>query len=166
MSKLFVLSTLLLLLHQSCTVSLINTGIDYEVLKSFSLDQFDVKAVNAPPVSGQLFSEQLKDRILNDTRLAYTDDKGDIDFTGNVSGYNISSLAPQANQTVALQRLTIQVTVNLKNNQQKDADWQQNFSRFADFGADQDLSSVETQLIQEIYDQILDDVFNKAFSGW
>jgi hypothetical protein len=159
---------ILIIISQACTVSLINTGIDYTVLESFSLEQFEVKNSNAPPTSGQLFSEQLKDRILNNTRLRYLDQDGDIQFSGDVTGYNITALAPQANQTVAFQRLTIQLTINYKDIKQKDGanDWNQNFSRFANFSAEQDLSSVEDALIQEIYVQVLDDVFNKAFSGW
>lgn len=152
----------------SCTVSFINSGIDYTVLKTFSLEQFDVKASNAPPTSGQTFSERLKDKILSNTRLSYSEQPGDVQFSGNVTGYTITALAPEADQTVAFQRLSIDVSVSFKNIQQKDgsADWNQSFSRFANFAADQDLSSVENQLIQDIYDQILEDVFNRAFSGW
>jgi len=163
-----VIFIIVVLISQACTVSLINTGIDYTVLQSFSLEQFEVKNSNAPPTSGQTFSEQLKDRILNNTRLQYQDEDGDIQFDGNVTGYDITALAPQADQTVAFQRLTIQLTINYKDLKQTDGskDWNQTFSRFANFSAEQDLSSVEDALIQEIYDQILDDVFNKAFSGW
>lgn len=152
----------------SCTVSFVNTGIDYSVLKTFSIEQFGVKASNAPPTSGQTFSEQFKDRVLNNTRLAYVNNKADIQFSGNITSYTISSLAPQANDNVAFQRLTIQISVDFKNTKEKDgsANWTQNFSRFANFSADQDLGSVEEVLIQDIYNQVLDDVFNRAFSGW
>jgi len=164
----FFILTIGFVLLQSCTVSFINQGIDYSVLKSFSIDQFEAKASNAPPTSGQTFSEQLKDKVMSNTRLSYKDVNGDVQFSGYLSGYQITSLAPQANQTVAFQRLTIRITIDFKNIKVEDGskDWNQTFSRFADFSADQDLSSVETQLIQDIYDQVLDDVFNKAFSGW
>jgi hypothetical protein len=64
--------------------------------------------------------------------------------------------------------LTIRIDIEYKNPPIKDGskDWRQTFSRFANFSAEQDLATVETQLITEIYDQIMDDVFNKAFSGW
>ncbi len=156
------------MLTMSCTVSLVNVGIDYSKLKSFSIDQFEAKAGNAPPTAGQQFSEQLKNKVLNNTRLNYADENGDIQFSGNVTGYRLESLAPKANQTVALQRLTINVAVNYTNTAEEDGskDWSQSFSRFADFSAETDLASVEDQLIQDIYDQILEDVFNRAFSGW
>lgn len=162
--------TVLLILAQSCSVSFINVGIDYSTVSTFSIEQFEPKSGNAPPTSGQQFSEQLKNKVLNNTRLSYRDEEGDVQFKGDIVGYTVTALAPQPNQTVALQRLTIRVAVNYTNTKLKEEEensaWSQTFSRFADFGSDQDLVSVEEQLIEEIYDQILEDVFNKAFSGW
>ena len=171
MAKYTILKALLcLLLTQSCTISLINRSIDYDVLKTFNIDQFGVKASNAPPIIGQQFSEQLKLRILNNTKLVYVQEErdGDVLFSGDIVGYDIEALAPQADQSAALQRLTIRIDIEYKNPPIKDGskDWRQTFSRFANFSAEQDLATVETQLITEIYDQIMDDVFNKAFSGW
>jgi hypothetical protein len=40
------------------------------------------------------------------------------------------------------------------------------FSFFLDFGADQDLLSVQDQLIEEIQKQLLENVFNAAFNDW
>ena len=160
----------LLLLANSCTISLVNRNIDYTVTKTFNIDQFGVKNATAPPTSGLTFSEQLKTRILNNTKLTYlqTSEEADLLFAGDVTGYQLEALAPQADQSVALQRLTIQLTISYTNTKDKtgQSDWTENFSRFANFAADQDLASVEQQLIEEVYDQVLDDVFNKAFSGW
>lgn len=170
MSLKISLITVLLILAQSCSVSFINVGIDYSTVSTFSIEQFEPKSGNAPPTSGQQFSEQLKNKVLNNTRLSYRDEEGDVQFKGNIVGYTVTALAPQPNQTVALQRLTIKVAVNYTNiklkEEEENSAWSQTFSRFADFGSDQDLVSVEEQLIEEIYDQILEDVFNKAFSGW
>lgn len=165
MKGLFTFITISLLLT-SCTVSFINVGIDYTVLKSFSVEQFDTQAGNAPPTAGQQFSEQLKNKILSNTRLAYQDEEGDIQISGKVSNYQVQSLAPNADQSVSLQRLNITVQVEYVNSKDKSETWQQSFKRFADFDATIDLSTVEDQLIQEVYDQIIEDVFNKAFSGW
>ncbi len=157
-------------LAQSCLVTFVNRDIDYDVLKTFNVDQFGVKTSNAPPIIGQQFSEQLKIRVLNNTKLAYVDEErdGDVLFAGDVTGYTVEALAPQADQTVALQRLTIQITVQYRTPPIKDGskDWTETFSRFANFSAEEELSTVEDRLVTEIYDQIMDDVFNKAFSGW
>jgi hypothetical protein len=135
-------------------------------VKTFSVAQFETTAGNAPPTIGQQFSEQLKQRILNDTRLQYRDSKGDIEFSGAVTSYQVSPIAPQPGQTVALQRLTLRMDIECKSEKQEIKSWSPSFTRFADFAADADLSAVETRLVKEIYDQIIEDVFNRAFSNW
>jgi hypothetical protein len=149
----------------SCTFRFNAYDISSEV-KTFSVAQFETTAGNAPPTIGQQFSEQLKQRILNDTRLQYRDSKGDIEFLGAVTSYQISPIAPQPGQTVALQRLTLRMDIECKSEKQEIKSWSPSFTRFADFAADADLSEVENRLVKEIYDQIIEDVFNRAFSNW
>jgi hypothetical protein len=149
----------------SCTFRFNAYDISSEV-KTFSVAQFETTAGNAPPTIGQQFSEQLKQRILNDTRLQYRDSKGDIEFSGAVTSYQISPIAPQPGQTVALQRLTLRMDIECKSEKQEIKSWSPSFTRFADFAADADLSEVENRLVKEIYDQIIEDVFNRAFSNW
>jgi prophage DNA circulation protein len=169
MKQLFFLFAFISLGITGCTVSFIGTTIDYEKIKTFSVEQFGNAAANAPATIGQQFSEQLKAKILNNTRLQYKLEEGDIAFVGEVREYKLSSLAPQANQTTALQRLTIGVYAESRcekdlNNPQ--VNWSQSFSRFADFASDANLVDVQDQLINDIYTQMMDDVFNKAFTGW
>ncbi len=149
----------------SCTFRFNAYDISSDV-KTFSVAQFETTAGNAPPTIGQQFSEQLKQRILNDTRLQYRDSKGDIEFLGAVTSYQISPIAPQPGQTVALQRLTLRMDIECKSEKQEIKSWSPSFTRFADFAADADLSEVENRLVKEIYDQIIEDVFNRAFSNW
>jgi hypothetical protein len=149
----------------SCTFRFNAYDISSDV-KTFSVAQFETTAGNAPPTIGQQFSEQLKQRILNDTRLQYRVSKGDIEFSGAVTSYQISPIAPQPGQTVALQRLTLRMDIECKSEKQEIKSWSPSFTRFADFAADADLSEVENRLVKEIYDQIIEDVFNRAFSNW
>lgn len=149
----------------SCTFRFNAYDISSDV-KTFSVAQFETTAGNAPPTIGQQFSEQLKQRILNDTRLQYRDSKGDIEFSGAVTSYQISPIVPQPGQTVALQRLTLRMDIECNSEKQEIKSWSPSFTRFADFAADADLSEVENRLVKEIYDQIIEDVFNRAFSNW
>ena len=40
------------------------------------------------------------------------------------------------------------------------------FSRYKDWDSSQDLSSVEEQLVEEILELIIEDVFNKSVVNW
>ena len=158
---------LLLLIFHSCKIEFAPKNIPYDVVKTYSVEQFETRAALAPPTAGQTFSELLKNKIQNDTRLQLViNEDGDLSYSGYLAKYQITSLAPTANETSAIQRLTITINIDLVNNKQKDKDWSASFSRFADFGADTDLGDVQNQLIEEIYEQILEDVFNKSFGDW
>lgn len=163
--SLFIIICLLGL--SGCTITMNNTYIDYTKYKTITVQQFETKASNAPPQAGQQFSERFKLKVLSDTRLRNVDSGGDFVFSGDITKYELLSVAPQADQTIALQQLKITVTVSCKDIKDPSKDWSQQFQpRFSNFPADGDLSSLEDGLIRTIYDQILEDVFNKAFTGW
>ena len=162
---------LLLSVFSGCKITLKNTYIDYTIYKTASVEQFEIVAANAPPSAAQQFSERLKLKILSDTRLQYINGStGDIAFSGQLTRYEVTSIAPQGtDNTTFQQRLTITMSISCKDNKdpQPTKSWEAaNFTRFANFSADTDLASVQDALITEIYDQLLEDVFNRAFTGW
>jgi hypothetical protein len=75
-------------------------------------------------------------------------------------------LALTGNETSALTRLNISVKVKFDNRLNPDKSFEKTFSRFADFQANQPLSAVESALLQEISEQLVQDIFNEAFLDW
>ena len=167
MRYLCVASFLWLLLLCSGCYSLKGVSIAPEV-KSFTLAQFQNAAGSAPPSLAQEFGEKLKLKVIQNTRLIYTSSGGHLEFSGTITGYRISTLAPNASSVSALGRLEITVEVDCKNTLNKDTkeDWHQSFSRFADYSADTNFSSVEQSLSAEITKLLIEDIFNKAFTNW
>ena len=45
-------------------------------------------------------------------------------------------------------------------------DWSQTFSFFEDFDNDSNLEDVQDELIDNIFEQILQDIFTRAFTNW
>lgn len=135
-------------------------------VESYYVPVFEIRASNAPPTVGQDFSELLKDKVRNEARLLWNDVSPDIEFTGAISTFNVKPIAPQPGETVALNRLEISVSVNFINNNDEKKNWNQTFSFFSDFATDQNLLDIQDNLIAEIYEQIVEDLFNKAFTDW
>ncbi len=119
----------------------------------------------APSLSNTV-TEKLKDKIITNSSAAIVDNNGELDFAGTITGYQITPIAAQANETAAKNRLTITVNMEFKNTKDEKQNWSQNFSRYADYDSNQNLSSVEQQLIDDITSQIVDDIFNKALVNW
>ncbi len=164
----FLFSTLLLtllLIGQSACYSFKGISID-PTISTFYVTLFDNTTNDAPPTLGQDFTEVLRDKIRNESRLNLKDTDPDIDFTGSISSFRVSAEAPEPGQTTSFNRLTIAVSVEYINNRDEDNKWKRNFSYFANFPANQNLLEVQDQLISTINDQIVEDIFNFAFTDW
>ena len=78
----------------------------------------------------------------------------------------MSAQAYQGNETSALTRLTIGVKVRFTNNIEPAKSFESSFSRYADFESSQNLSAVEGELMQQICNELVDDIFNKSVANW
>jgi hypothetical protein len=87
-------------------------------------------------------------------------------FEGYISDYNTQPIAIQSNDLAAQNRLTITVSIKFTNTKDEKQNFETTFTRFADYSAKQDLSSVESGLIENISSQLIDDIFNKAVVNW
>jgi len=134
--------------------------------KTVSVGYFVNKAALANPVFSQQFTEDLKTKFQRETRLQLIPSGGDLEFEGSVTSYSVSAMAVQGNETAATNRLTIGISVTYVNNLDENQNFNATFSRFADFGSSQSLSSVEGELIPVISEQLIQDVFNRAFINW
>lgn len=155
---------LLIISLGSCTLSFKNTSISPEV-EHFWVGTFESDVFSAPPTVGIIWTERLRDKILQDTRLRYQEVDPHISFSGQIIRYTVQSVAPQQDQGSEINRLEIGIRVKFENIVDDD-EWTNTFSFFSDFDRDVNLADVEEDLIQTIYDQLLEDVFNKAFANW
>ena len=135
-------------------------------IKTVSIAEFPNQTAIGSAGISQKFTERLKDKFVSETNLDLVNQDADIEFSGFISGYDITSKAPTGQQTTALNRLNITVKIDFVNNKNLDDGWSQSFSRFADYESDQNLSSIEDELIEEINEQLVEDIFNKALVNW
>jgi hypothetical protein len=135
---------------------------------TFFVEQFNVYPENIPPNEGQNFAELLKDKFRRESRLVYKDVDPDLEFSGAITEYRVTSEAPRAGEETSFNRLTIAVTVDYINNKNEDNAWEKpvRFSFFFDYPADENLIDVQEEYIQIIFDQLVEDIFNKAFTNW
>ena len=155
----------LLLAGMSSCYSFRGVSISPDV-STFFIDDFELTAPNAPVTLNQDFSEALRDKIRRETRLSLIEVDPDLIFGGSITTYNVTALDPVVGERTALNRLTIGIRVKYESMKDKEDNWQQNFSFFNDFSADQNLADIENQLIETIFEQITEDIFNRAFSNW
>jgi hypothetical protein len=174
-AKCFLLSVLLplssVLYFASCKVGYSFTGASVPPeAETFSVERFPNNAGLGPPTLSQTFTQDLRDRFMRQTDLDLTDRNGDIQYSGSIVDYEVEPVAVQGNQEgndqASLNRLTMTVKVRYRNTIEEKDSFEREFSRFADFEADQSLSDVENELIEEINDQLTQDIFDASLSDW
>lgn len=156
---------ILFMLSQASCYSFSGISIDPNV-KTYYVIQFKNNALNSPPALEQTVTEALKEKIRTESRLIFNDTEPDIEFDGSIVDFRVTSEAPQPGETAAINRLTIVTAVEYINNFDEEKGWKSNFSFFFDFPSSQDLSQVQDQAIQVILDQMMEDIFNRAFTDW
>ena len=135
-------------------------------VNSYVVNNFLNNAPQAPGDINQRFSEALRAKIRNESRLIYNDVSPDIEFSGSITSFRLSPEAPQAGNTVALNKVEITVSVDFKNNVTDEKSWKKQFSFFRTFPSDKDFISIQDGLINEIFKQLMENIFNEAFTGW
>ncbi|AEI50738.1 LPS assembly lipoprotein LptE [Runella slithyformis] len=160
------LFTLQTALYTSCGIySFSGTSLSPDI-KSVTVVNFTMATAGGPSNMALQFNEKMKEYYQRNTSLALLPSNGDLQLEGNISGYEVIPAAPTANDQAALNRLTITIQVKFTNNKDEEKNFDQSFSFFKDFPQNQTLSQVESRLIPQILDQLVQDIFNKTAGDW
>jgi len=134
--------------------------------KTISVGFFKNNTTLGAPSLAQRFTERLKDVVSQQTNLALVKVNGDLQFEGYIADYNVVPIAAQTPDQATKNRMTITINVIYKNKFDAKRNFEQNFTRFADFNANENVAAKEPELVQEIYKLITEDIFTRAFNDW
>jgi hypothetical protein len=133
--------------------------------QTFFVQQFD-DVSGGPATLSQDFSETLRDKVRTESRLTLRETDPDVIFSGSITRYQVSYVAPQGDNTSASNRLTIDIRTQYTSELDESQNWDRNFTFFLDFERDQDLLSIQDELIEQIFEQLVEDIFQAAFTNW
>lgn len=135
--------------------------------KTIQIDYFPNNAAFVEPSLSQSFTLALQDLFLRQTNLELVKSGGELQFEGEIVDYNIRPTASTANQTAALNRLTIKVKVRFYNNLNEDDNFEQTFSHYYDYeGSELLTGSVMDEAFEEIFERLTQDIFNASVAKW
>lgn len=138
-------------------------------MTTISVGFFENNSTLVVPNLSQDFTEGLKSRIRNQTRLKIVQTDGQGVFEGRILNYSITPIAIQDNNrpTAGANRMSITVNVKYTNTLDPKKNFEQSFERFKNFTlTGQNLQAIEPQLIKDINAMLTEDIFNRAFSQW
>jgi Lipopolysaccharide-assembly len=153
-------------LYTSCGIySFSGTSLSPDI-KSITVVNFTMATAGGPSNMALQFNEKMKEYYQRNTSLALLPSNGDLQLEGNIAGYEVIPAAPTATDQAALNRLSITIQVKFTNNKDEEKNFDQSFTFFKDFPQNQTLSQVESRLIPQILDQLVQDIFNKTAGDW
>ncbi len=151
----------------ACKVSYSFTGASIAPnVKTFSVYYFPNRARLVNPNLSQSFTDGFQEKLIKQTSLNQITESGDLEFSGQITEYDVKPMNIQQGDLAALNRLTISVKVKFVNNKDHEQDWEKTFTAYEDFESTQSLSNVEDGLVTEIVKKLTDDIFNASIANW
>ncbi|MEO6000671.1 MAG: LptE family protein [Chitinophagaceae bacterium] len=164
-SLLFAL-TAIVLLSAGCKIYRFrDVNIDPDI-KTVKLNYIENKARYKNPQLSPQLTDKLRQKINNQTSLTQIQgDDANLEITGSITDYSTTT-SGISNQQAASNRLTVSVSITIKNRLDDKKSREESVSRNFDFSANLTLDQAEAQLNSTIIQNLTDEIFNRIFSNW
>jgi hypothetical protein len=165
----FILFSILLfaVVFTACKISYSFTGaVPMVGVKTFSVDYFPNRARLVNPNLSQQLTDGLQEKLIKQTSYSQISENGDLEFTGQITDYEVRPMNIQEGDLAAQNRLTVTVKIKYTNNKEHEQDWEKTFTAYEDFDSNRSLSDAEETLVTEIIKKLTDDIFNASIANW
>lgn len=154
------------LIIRSCGIySFSGTSIQSDV-KTVTINYIEYKAVKVNPSLSNDLTEAIRNQFKKMTKLDETDLDGDLEISGQVTGYDVAASAITANEVAARNKLTVTVKIQFTNRKHPEDDFDQSFSAYSEYDSENSLEAVESALVAEIIEKLVEDIFNASVAQW
>ncbi|MDD2303539.1 MAG: LptE family protein [Prolixibacteraceae bacterium] len=171
-TTIFILLSVLLcsVVFTACKVTYSFTGASIAPnVKTFSVYYFPNRAKLVNPNLSQLLTQGpdgLENKLIKQTSLNQIKENGDLEFSGQITEYDVKPMNISQGDLAAQNRLTISIKVKYTNNKDHEQDWEKTFTEYEDFDSNRSLSDAEDALVTEIIKKLADDIFNASVANW
>ena len=135
-------------------------------VETVTVRRFPNNADLVNPELSQLFTQKLRQKLLQDTNLELVEQGGDLVFSGTIERYQVAAEVVQRGQQASKSELSIGISTKYQNKMDQKSGFDQMFSSNRTFDQSQTLNQVEGQLVEEITDNIIQDIFNQSINDW
>ena len=134
--------------------------------KTFSVAYFPNNAPMVEPILSTTLTDALIDKFTRQTRLAQIDEGGDFAFEGEITGDSSTTASVASDDFALLNRLSITVKVRFTNVLDNSMSFNKSFTAYSDYDSTKLLTEVASELVPEIVEQLVNDIFQAAASNW
>jgi hypothetical protein len=162
-------------LMSSCGIS----GIQYSMTgaattaQTISIAEFYNNADLGPANMAQTFTNDLKNYFVQNSSLSVVAEEGELQLEGEIMDLRITPIAPTSTgdpteiNRASSTRLTITVRATYINTLKEEMSFKdKSFSFYKDFDNELNVSDVEEAFVKEIFQRIINDMFNASVANW
>ena len=158
----------ILLMATACTVSYKFNGasINYDIIKTISLESFPNRAVYQWGPMESMFNNALSDIYANQTKLQQVARGGDLSLSGEITSYDQVNKSISSDGYSSMMQLKMTVNVRFENTKNHSEDFERQFSASREFDTSQQLNDVQEELVNQMIDEIVEQIFNATVANW
>ena len=151
-----------------CTISykLNQSSIDYNTTKTITIETFANRAAYQWAPMAPMFNTSLSDKYNSQTKLRQVKRDGDLVLSGEITSYDQTNKSIAADGYSSMVQLRMSVKVKFTNNKKHEDDFDRTFSASREYDSSQQLTAVQEELVQQMIDDIIDQVFNATVAKW
>lgn len=158
--------TCLIICACSVSYSLNGSSIDYNKVKSISFDKFPIRSAYVWSPMESMFYNSMVEVYSQKTKLKLLKRNGDMQLAGEITEYSQTNKNVAADGYSAQTQLKITVNARFVNNTNHNQDFEKQFSATAEYPSSQQLAAVQEQLVNEMFKDIIDQIFNATVAQW
>ncbi len=164
MKKILLIAIALMNLYGTCRYSMRDVSIPAEV-KTVKVNYITNEARYVNPQLSPKLTDKLRQKIVNQTRLSQTNSEAHYEVSGRITDYSVST-SGISNQQSSSNNLNVTVHISFLNRLDNTKNFEADITRNFPFSASLSLTQAETQLADEIINNLTDEIFNRIFSNW
>lgn len=130
------------------------------------IEPVENRALKVNPALANQLTEALNDKYRKMTRLEAVSEAGDLNLFVTIESYDVKATAVTAEETAAMNRLTVTAKVIFVNEKHPEDNLEQSFASYEDYSSDNSLDAVESTLCETIVEKIVEDIFNATVAQW
>ena len=141
-------------------------SIDYNLIKTITIESFTNRASYQWAPMAPMFNETLSDIYNRQTKLRQVKRDGDLVISGEITSYDQTNKSISADGYSSMVQLKMTISVKYRNNKNHNEDFDKTFTASREYDASQQLSAVQEELVQQMIDDIVDQIFNASVANW
>ena len=161
-----LLPAVMLVMLAACGIYKFNDTSIAPDVHTISVYNIENKAMKVNPTLSNTITVALQDQYRKMTKLEMLEDGGDLEVSGFISNYEVTPTAVTSQEIAAQNRLTVTVKITFRNNKHEEEKFEKSFVAFQDFDSSISLDAVEAQLVDEIVEILVEDIFNATVANW